>query len=244
MSMIRFDIITIFPEPFETYFNESILGRAREKKLIDIKIWNLRDFAKVAPRRARDNFARRKIDDRPFGGGPGMVMSVEPLAKALAQALKRPTSKLLGSLASKLVVLLDAGGKQFNSKMTGDFPKKYKHIIFICGRYEGVDERIKSIIKNWKLKIVNLSVGPYVLTGGELPAMLIVDAISRHIPGVLGKNESLEEMRHGVGVPVYTRPEIFKWKGKMYTVPKVLLSGNHGKIGKWRLSHKKKNAAK
>ncbi|KKT40002.1 MAG: tRNA (guanine-N(1)-)-methyltransferase [Candidatus Giovannonibacteria bacterium GW2011_GWA2_44_13b] len=262
---MRFDIITIFPEPFEAYFNESILKRAREKKLIDIKIWNLRDFAKIDPKRANDKFPpRRQIDDRPFGGGPGMVMGVEPLARALEVVLGNPVTKSITPLAHLtlsgakkkkiLIILLDAGGKQFDSKMAATFSKKYKHIIFICGRYEGVDERIKNIVKAHGFRLMALSVGPYVLTGGELPAMIIIDAVARHTPGVLGKNESLEEKRYGVGVPVYTRPEVFKWpirqparqlaggaqgKQKIYRVPKVLLSGNHKNIEEWRLKHKK-----
>ena len=220
MSM-RFDIITIFPEAVEAYFNESILRCAREKKLIDIKIWNLRDFTKDK---------HRKTDDRVFGGGPGMVMKIEPLVKAFKRVLSDRVAK-----SAKLVVLLDADGSQFNSAMATRMAKKYKHIVFICGRYEGIDDRLKKIIiENWKLKTENLSAGPYVLTGGELPAMVIADAVPRHIPGVLGKSESLEEKRYGVGVPVYTRPEIFKYKGKKYSVPKVLLSGNHKKIAAWR----------
>ncbi|OGF69603.1 hypothetical protein A2930_00925 [Candidatus Giovannonibacteria bacterium RIFCSPLOWO2_01_FULL_45_34] len=248
---MHFDIITIFPEPFEAYFNESILRRAREKKFIEIKIWNLRDFAKIDPERANDKFPpRRQIDNRPFGGGPGMVIGVEPLVKALEAALGNPVTKSLGGRAAKLVVSLDAGGKQFDAKMAATFPKKYKHIIFICGRYEGVDERIKQIVKAYGLKLMAISVGPYVLTGGELPAMIMIDSVARHIPGVLGKNESLEEKRYGVGVPVYTRPEVFKWpirqaqgKQKLYRVPKVLLSGNHKNIEEWRRKNIKKKEA-
>ena len=218
--MIRFDIITIFPEPFKAYFNESILRRAKEKKLINIKIWDLRDFAKDK---------HRKTDDRVFGGGPGMVMKIEPLVRALEAILGNRVTK-----SDKLVVLLDAGGKQFDAKIASYFSKKYKHIVFICGRYEGVDERIKKVIHASGFMFHEISVVPYVLTGGELPAMLMVDAISRHIPGVLGKNESLEEKRYGVGVPAYTRPEVFKYKDKKYSVPKVLLSGNHKNIEEWR----------
>ena len=204
--------------------------------MIDIKIWNLRDFAVRKKGVSENSFG--KVDDRAYGGGPGMVMSIEPLARALKKTLGNPVSKLLGGETAKLVILLDAGGKQFDSKMAGDFSKKYKHIIFICGRYEGVDERIKNLIKDLGFKLQELSVGPYVLTGGELPAMIMIDAISRHIPGVLGKNESLEEKRYGVGVPVYTRPEVFKWKGKKYSVPKILLSGNHKNIEEWRKKNK------
>ncbi len=227
---MRFDIITIFPKAFDSYFNESIIKRAREKKLIDIRIHNLRDFSKVALRKTRSDLPpRRQIDDRPFGGGPGMVMKIESLVKALSFALGRRTSK-----SNVLVILFSAGGKQFNSKMAIEFGKKYNRVIMICGHYEGVDERIKKIIRDLGLKIQELSIGNYVLTGGELPAMVLIDAVSRHVPGVLGTAESLEETRYGVGVPVYTRPEVFVLKGKKYKTPKVLLSGNHAKIDEWR----------
>src|SRR3989338_599597 len=213
---MRFDIITIFPEAVEAYFNESILRRAREKKLIDIKIWNLRDFT---------TDKHHKTDDRVFGGGPGMVMGIEPLTKVLEKILKqratplipltlRGTKKKYSDSAplkvrgarGVMIILLSAGGKQFDSKMAAKMAKKYKQIIFICGRYEGVDERIKKLIQDSGFKIQEVSVGPYVLTGGELPAMIIVDAVSRHIPGVLGKSESLEEKRYGVGVAGYYPP--------------------------------------
>ncbi|OGF64588.1 tRNA (guanosine(37)-N1)-methyltransferase TrmD [Candidatus Giovannonibacteria bacterium RIFCSPHIGHO2_01_FULL_45_24] len=231
---MRFDIITIFPKVFRSYFNESIISRAQKRGLAKIKIWDLKKFLREGER----------VDDRPYGGGPGMVLKIEPIAKALDSILqlRRPTSKS-GKTSDVLITFLSASGKQFNSKMAGDFAKKYKWIIFICGHYEGVDERVKSMIENLKLKIENLSIGPYVLTGGELPAMVVVDAVLRKIPGVLGKYESLEEKRHGIGVPVYTRPEIFKWKGGTYKVTKILLSGNHKKIGNWRIKHKIKNKA-
>ena len=130
--------------------------------------------------------------------------------------------------------------------MAVNFSKKYNHIIMIAGHYEGIDERIKKIVSDFGFRISDLSIGPYVLTGGELPAMVVLDAVSRHIPGVLGKGESLEEKRFGVGIPVYTRPEVFKWppprrgkKGKKYIVPKALLSGNHKKIDEWREKYRK-----
>jgi len=132
--------------------------------------------------------------------------------------------------------LFSAGGKQFTNSVAAELAKKYNRIILICGHYEGVDERIKKIIKDLGFEFSEISIGPYVLTGGELPAMVLVDSIARQIPGVLGKTESLEENRLGVGVPVYTRPEIFALKGKKYIVPKVLLSGDHKKINEWRAS--------
>ena len=130
--------------------------------------------------------------------------------------------------------MLSARGKQLTSKIAGEWATKYKNIILIAGRYEGVDERVKDIFK-----AEEISIGPYVLTGGEIPVMAVVDAVSRHIPEVLGKSESLEEKRYGVGVPVYTRPEVFIYKNKKYKVPEVLLSGDHTKIENWRIKHKK-----
>ena len=200
--------------------------RAQKSGKIKINIVDLRKFSIDR---------HKKIDDKPYGGGPGMVFKVEPLARAIELIkLKAKSQKL-----KTKVILFSPTGKQFNSKMAVDWAKKYNHIIMIAGHYEGVDERIQKIIGNWKLKIENLSVGPYVLTGGELPAMIVIDAVSRHISGVLGKNKSLEEERLGVGVPVYTRPDVFIYKGKKYSVPKVLLSGDHKKIEIWRKEHQK-----
>ncbi len=233
---MRFDIITIFPKIFDSYLSESILKRAKEKKLIDVKIHNLRDFVsdnkrqKVALRQAQGDFStRRKIDDRPFGGGPGMVLMAEPIVKAVKKAVKFKKAK---------VVLFSAGGKQFDNKTASKF-SKFSQLIFVCGRYEGVDDRAKKAIKDFGLDVEEISIGSYVLTGGELPAMVLIDAVSRQVKGVLGKHESLEEKRLGVGVPVYTRPEIFVYKNKRYKVPEILLSGDHKKIEQWRLKHKK-----
>ena len=232
---MRFDIITIFPQIFDSYLNESILKRAQKSKLIDIKIHNLRSFTsdkhnKIALRRAQGNFeARRKIDDRPFGGGPGMVLMAEPIIKAVKKAAKLKKAKM---------VLFSASGKQFDNKTAGKL-FKYDQLIFVCGRYEGIDERVKKAIKDLGLGVEEISIGPYVLTGGELPAMVLIDAVSRQIPGVLGKNESIEEKRLGIGVPAYTRPEVFAFGRKKYRVPNVLLSGNHKKIEEWRRKNKK-----
>ena len=243
---MKFDIITIFPEAFESYFNTSILKRARLKKLVDIRVHDLRKFT---------HDKHKKVDDRPYGGGPGMVLKAEPIIKALESLLKpsisksqfpypaepsgyRLISKQIRNSKSKksktAIILFSAAGKQFTQKMARDFSKKYHQIIMIAGHYEGVDTRILQVIGNWELEIMELSVGPYVLTGGEIPAMVVVDAISRHIKGVLGKEASLEEKRHGIGLPVYTRPEIFKWRAKQYKVPRILLSGNHKKIELWK----------
>ena len=219
---MQFDIITIFPKIFNYYLNESIIKRAQKNKKININIINLRDFT---------NDKHKTVDEKPYGGGPGMVFKIESLVKAIS-SLKLKSKKTK-------IILFSASGKQFDSKMAGNFAKKYDHIVMIAGHYEGVDERIKKVIRNLKLEISELSIGPYVLTGGELPAMIVVDAVSRHILGVLGKDESLEEKRYGVGVPMYTRPEVFKFKNKKYVVPKILLSGNHKKIENWRKQHQK-----
>lgn len=254
--MTNFDIITIFPRAFDSYLKESIIARAINSKKIKVNFINLRDFA---------HDKHRIVDDRPYGGGPGMVFKVDILARALKSTLKNSKSEARNSKqiqksqsqkSKTLIILFSPAGKPFNSKMAVNFAQKYNHIIMIAGHYEGVDERIKKVVSDFAcppklrrrrgFRISDLSIGPYVLTGGELPAMVVVDAVSRYIPGVLGKDESLEEKRFGIGVPVYTRPEVFKWplprrgeKEKKYTVPKVLLSGNHKKIEEWRKKHQK-----
>jgi len=227
--MTKFDIITIFPEAF-SYLNESILKRAQKKGLFKIKIHNLRDFTADK---------HHKVDDKSYGGGPGMVLKANPIAKAV---------KFIASKTKKTppeVILFSPAGKQFNAQKAQELAKKDRHLILICGHYEGIDERIKKVIRDLGFKIQELSVGPYVLSGGELPAMILIDAVSRHLPRVLGKQESLEEKRLGVGVPVYTRPEIFAFLSKtgrkksLYCVPKILLSGNHSKINQWRAGQRK-----
>lgn len=222
---MRFDIITIFPEAFNSYLNTSILKRAQKNKKIKINIINLRDFA---------TDRHKTVDGKPYGGGPGMVFKIEPLVKVIGSILK-----LKNKNEKVKIILFSASGKQFNSKIAADFAKKYDRIIMIAGHYEGVDERIFKVLSAIGYRPSAISVGPYVLTGGELPTMVVIDAISRHLPSVLGKYESLEEKRYGVGVPMYTRPEIFVYHGKKYKVPKVLLSGNHKKIENWRKQHQK-----
>jgi tRNA (guanine37-N1)-methyltransferase len=214
-----FSIITIFPQAFDSYFSSSILNRAAKRGLIKIKFYNPRDFAADK---------RRTVDERPFGGGPGMVMKAEPILKAVAAAFKSKTKNIIKNKKLKTkIILLSARGRQFDAKKAQNWAKKYRHLILISGRYEGVDERVKKIAR-----AEEISAGPYILTGGEPAAMTIVDAVSRHIPGVLGKEISLEE-KHG-SFPAYTRPETLKWKNKKYRVPKTLLSGNHKKIKEWR----------
>lgn len=207
---MNFHVVTLFPESFDSYINASIIGRAVREKKIKVKFYNPRDFTK-------DKFQR--VDRRPYGGGPGMVLEPESILKAVQKALGKKKG---------VVYFFDTTGKQFTNTEARALIKKVKDIVFICGHYEGVDARVQKILKAKKI-----SVGPYTLTGGELPAMLVIDAVSRQIPGVLGKFESIEEERVASS-EVYTRPEIFVWKGKKYRVPKVLLSGNHAKIDAWK----------
>ncbi|MEK7575649.1 MAG: tRNA (guanosine(37)-N1)-methyltransferase TrmD [Patescibacteria group bacterium] len=219
-----FHLITIFSESIKNYFDSSILMRAQKNKLIKIKFHNPRDFAKDK---------HKKIDDKPFGGGPGMVLKIEPIIKIIGSILKIKNQK------SKIkIIVLSPAGKQFTQKMAREWAKKYKEIVLISGHYEGIDARVKTALRITGYALQEISIGPYVLTGGELPSAVIVDAVSRQIPGVLGKKESLEDER-GIGIPVYTRPEIFEYRGKKYKAPKVLLSGNHKKIYEWRKKYAK-----
>ncbi len=215
---MRFHIITIFPDIFSSYLNESIIGRAIKNKLISVKFYNPRDFIK-AP---KNNY--RPVDDKPYGGGPGMVMRAEPLLKAVEKAVSSIKSK------NKKVLIINfiPSAEKFTTTFAKSVSKKYTDIILICGRYEGIDARVDKILKTKKL-----SIGDYVLTGGEIPAMILVDCVSRQIEGVLGNHESLEEERISTS-EVYTRPEVLKYKNKNYKVPKILLSGNHKKIEEWK----------
>ena len=216
---MKFHFLTIFPEMINAYLGESILKRAKEKKLANFDVRNIRDYTKDK---------HRKTDDRPYGGGPGMVMTAQPILSAHAK-LKMKGKK-------QKVIQLSPSGKVFTNDVARAFAKQYSDIVFICGRYEGVDDRVRKI-----LKADEYSIGPYTLTGGELPALVMTDAIVRQIPGVLGKGESLEEARTA-SPRVYTRPETLVWpKGKAaknHKVPKVLLQGNHKDIDEWRAKQK------
>lgn len=235
---MRFDVITIFPKIFDSYFSESILKRAQKNKLIGIGVHDLRQWA---------SDKHKTVDDSPYGGGPGMVLKIEPIYKAvqfLKSKFKVQSSKLQskGKKLKRKVILFSAKGKLFTQADARRFAI-CDQLIMICGRYEGVDERVAEYIADEEI-----SVGNFVLTGGEIPAMIVVDAVSRLIPGVLGKKESLEEEsfsklktdklitdNYFLEHPQYTRPENFcGWK-----VPKVLLSGDHKKIAEWRLINSK-----
>lgn len=231
---MRFDIITVFPEAFESYLSTSILKRAQERRLISIRLHGLRKWG----------FGKHhQLDDKPYGGGAGMVLMAEPILKAAQAALGGSRGQRLGSRKAK-IILLSAKGKQFNQKMASDLAKRCDRLILISGRYEGIDERVRQV-----LKAEEISVGPYVLTDGDVAAMTVVSAVSRLIPGVI-RLESLAEESHwnlllqqGAGVkrgleyPHYTRPEVLRWNGKTYRAPKVLLLGNHRKIAEWRRQH-------
>ena len=208
---MHFHIITIFPEMFDSYMGESILGRAVKETKILIKFYNPMDFCEP----------KRRVDDRPYGGGPGMVLRPELFLKAFSKIKIKNKNKTK-------IILFSPSGKKFNTAYAKNSAKKFTDIILISGRYEGIDARVQKI-----LKAEEISIGDYVLTGGELPAMVLIDSISRQIPGILGKYESLEEERVSSS-EVYTRPEILKYHNKKYSVPKILLSGNHKKIDEWK----------
>jgi len=228
--MIKFDIITIFPEIFQSYLSESLIARALKKRLIKINVHNLRDWTKDK---------HKTVDGRPFGGGLGMVLEIEPIYKAVKNIKK----KLRGKNKKSKIVLFTPRGKKFNQKMAYQF-SKLEQLVLICGRYEGVDERVAKYVAD-----IELSIGDYVLMGGELPAMVVTEAVARLIPGVIGKPQLLNERipsirgRGGRGFiecPQYARPEVFEpKKGVKWRVPKVLLSGNHKEIEKWRTKHRK-----
>ena len=225
---MRFDIITILPETFGSYVDSSIIRRARASGIVKFKFHNPRDFVKDK---------HKTVDDKPYGGGAGMVLMAEPILKACGAIKKEKRRK---------VILLSAKGKQFNQKIARGWAKKYKQIILISARYEGIDERVKTI-----LRAEEISIGPYILTDGDIASMVLISALTRLLPGAI-KWESLKEESHfnllttkegiggeGLEYPHYTRPETLKYKGKKYAVPKILLSGNHKKIEEWRRKHQK-----
>lgn len=222
--MLRFDLITIFPDILDSYLNESLIDRAQRKKLIKIKVHNLRKWT---------TDRHQVVDDRPYGGGIGMVLKVEPIYKAVKEIgrLKRVKK------GKRKVILFTPRGKRFDQKIAYSL-SKLSHLVLISGRYEGVDERVAKHVAD-----MELSIGDYVLMGGELPAMVVIETIARLIPGVLGKPQLLKERitkeKGFIEYPQYTRPGVFKPKRvskgpKAWKVPKVLLSGNHKEIEKWR----------
>lgn len=219
---MRFHIITLFPGSFDSYLNESIIARAIKNKLIKVSLYNPRDFVKPKGAQKDKEKPYLQVDDRPYGGGPGMVMKAEPILKAYDKILSKITKTK--DYKSHISIFLAPAGKQFTNVEGKTFSKKYSDIIIFCGRYEGIDGRVKTATK-----AVEYSIGPFVTTGGELPAMIMLDVVSRQISGVLGKISSLEEGRVA-SKETYTRPETIIYKGKTLKVPKILLSGNHKQI--------------
>jgi len=207
---MKFDVFTLLPEVFSPYLNSSILNRAGQRGLIEVNIHNIRDWT-------RDR--HHVTDDEPYGGGGGMVMKVEPVFAAV--------ESVLGPQPACPVILLTPQGRVFTQKVALELAQQ-PHLALICGRYEGVDERIRA-----HLVTDEISIGDYVLTGGELPALILIDAVSRLIPGVLGDPDGAMDDSHATGLleyPHYTRPPEYRGWG----VPQVLLSGNHAQIEKWR----------
>lgn len=216
---MKYYFLTLFPEIFETYFQTGMIGRSVKNGLISYQIINIRDFS--------DN-KHHKVDDSPYGGGAGMVMAAPPIVKAL---------KSIDNYSAIPVIYLTPGGKPFNQN-DGMILAENKALIFICGHYEGIDQRVIDYYVD-----LEFSVGDYVLTGGELPALTLADAISRHIPGFLGNCESLSEEsfeHYLLEYPQYTKPREFEG----YQVPEVLLSGNHAEINKWRFEKAQENTRK
>lgn len=224
---MQFHVVTLFPEVCKAYTDASILGRAQKTekgkgakhrgKKVAVHYYNPRDFSKNK---------HNKTDDRPYGGGPGMVMTAEPILRAWEKAVGRKKSGAIKTL------IMSPRGKKFDTQMAKEFAKKYDHLVLISGRYEGIDSRVQKI-----LKAEEISIGDYVLTGGELPALSIIDSVARQVPGVLGRFDSLEEERTSSG-EMYTRPEILEYKKKKYKVPPVFLSGNHADMETYRENHR------
>jgi tRNA (guanine37-N1)-methyltransferase len=221
--MIRFHLITLFKEACAPYLDASILGRAQKAKYIKVLYQNPRDFV---------TNKWGKVDERPYGGGPGMVMTALPVVKAVKKALARKTDP------KKIAIIwFEPGAKAFTNA-EADKLAKFEDVVLVCGRYEGIDTRAKKLIKSMGT-LKTYSVGEATLTGGEVPSLAIVDAVTRRLPGVLGKDASVEE-RRVASHEIYTRPESVEWEGKTHRVPKVLQTGHHANIDSWKSNAKRK----
>jgi tRNA (guanine37-N1)-methyltransferase len=209
---MRFDVLTLFPEIFQGYLTQSILKLALDKGIVKIQLWNLRDWAKGK---------HKSVDDRPFGGGPGMVLMPEPVFDAVEAVQARAPEP-------GLLVMLTPSGERLTQSVVRELAE-HPRLLLLCGRYEGFDERIRL-----GLKPREISIGDYVCNGGEVPAMVVIDTVVRHVPGVLGDAESVKEESHSdpgrVEYPQYTRPRVFRGMA----VPDVLVSGNHQEVARWR----------
>jgi tRNA (guanine37-N1)-methyltransferase len=246
---MNFHVVTLFPEMFDSYLGESILARAIKEKKIKVNFVNPRKFVKGKYKKIwPDGNISLQIDERPYGGGPGMIMMAEPVilaVESIVNKIKKQNTKdktkksdFLGpgsrtSTVPKIKIInFSPSGKKFDTAYAKQNVKKYTDVVLICGRYEGIDSRVDKI-----LKTELISIGDYVLTGGELPAMIMIDCISRQVPGVLGNFDSREEERISSS-EIYTRPEVLVHNDKKYRVPKVLLSGNHKDIEQWKQNRK------
>jgi tRNA (guanine37-N1)-methyltransferase len=212
--MLQFDVVTLFPPMFDAVAEAGVIGRAREKGIYQLVVWNPRDFAQNA---------YRTVDDRPYGGGPGMVLMPEPLGRALAAARQRQQS---AGIKRPRVIHLSPQGRLLNHKLVMELAAE-QGLVLLAGRYEGIDERVIGEVDD------EISIGDYVLSGGELAAMVVIDCIVRQLPGVLGDAESAGQDSFANGLldcPHYTRPEIYEGQA----VPPVLMSGNHAEIDRWR----------
>ncbi|GBD34020.1 tRNA (guanine-N(1)-)-methyltransferase [bacterium HR34] len=230
MPKIRFDVLTIFPSLFDCFLNESIINKAIKKGILKIDIHDVRNYI---------TDKHKVVDDRPYGGGIGMVLKIDPFYNCLKSICrfkvleKAKTTKKIEVLSKNTkIVLLGPRGKKFNQKKAYEY-SKLNRLIMVAGRYEGIDERIKYLVDE------EISIGDFVVMGGEVPAMMIIEAVSRLIPGVLGKpkllDERITEDKGFIEYPQYTRPSIFEpKKGVKWEVPKVLLTGDHKKIAEWR----------
>jgi tRNA (guanine37-N1)-methyltransferase len=215
---MRFDVLTLFPDLFQGYFTQSLLKLALDKGLVQIHLWNIRDWAKGK---------HKSVDDRPFGGGPGMVIMPEPVYDAVESVQKEAPEP--GQL-----ILLTPAGERLTQNVVRDLAT-HKRLLLLCGRYEGFDERIRI-----GLKPREISIGDFVCNGGEVPAMVVIDTVIRYVPGVLGDEESVTEESHSepgrLEYPQYTRPRVFRGM----EVPEVLVSGDHGAVAKWRREQSEK----
>ena len=224
---MKFHLITLFEEACDAYLSASIIGRARKEKKISVTYQSPRDFV------AGPEGSYKKVDERPYGGGPGMVMMALPVVKAVEKALKSRSAKP----RKHVIIWFSPSAKQFTNK-DADALAKYEDVVLVCGRYEGIDERAKKILKTLA-PVKEYAVGEAVYTGGEVPALAIVDAVTRRLPGVLGKDVSVEERRIASSA-VYTRPETISYKSKNYKVPSVLRTGHHAQIDSWRQTKRTK----
>lgn len=216
--MKHFHIVTLFPGIIKAYISESMLKRGEETGMVSYHVHDLRTAG---------TGKHKQVDDRPYGGGPGMVLQAEPIVHTVIDA----TANV--SPTEVLVIITSPGGDQLSNGLSHVWLEQYENVVIIAGRYEGIDSRVEAILRDNGFNVVSISIGPYVLTGGELPALVMIDSMVRRIPGVLGNSESVEE-RRTASHEMYTRPETVTYNDVEYSVPTILLSGNHREIESYR----------